>query len=45
MDINDMDNVMISYIEDHKDLLANRLGYMPDIIDKDVLKVIDMVVI
>ena len=45
MDINDMDNVMISYIENHKDLLANRLGYMPDIIDKDVLKVIDMVVI
>ena len=45
MDINDMDNVMISYIEDHKDLLSNRLGYMPDIIDKDILKVIDMVVI
>ena len=45
MDINDMDNVMISYIEGHKDLLSNRLGYMPDIIDKDILKVIDMVVI
>ena len=45
MYINDIDNVMISYLETHKDVLAQRLGYIPDAIDKDILKVIDMVVI
>lgn len=45
MDINDIDGAIIKYIEAHQDLLSQRLGYVPETIDRDILKVIDMIVI
>lgn len=41
----DIDSLLIKYLENHKDQLATRLGYTPDTIDKDILKIIDMVAI
>lgn len=41
----DIDSVLIKYLESKKDKLSARLGYEPEVIDKDILKVIDMVVI
>lgn len=45
MDINDIDGAIIKYIEAHKELLSKRLGYVPNVIDRDILKVVDMIVI
>lgn len=45
MNINDIDGVIVKYIEAHKELLSQRLGYAPDFIDRDILNVIDMIVI
>lgn len=41
----DIDSVLIQYLNANKELLANRLGYEPNIIDKNVLNVIDMITI
>lgn len=45
MDINDIDGAIIKYIEAHQELLSQRLGYTPVVIDRDILRVIDMIVI
>lgn len=45
MAINDIDGAIIKYIEAHQDLLSQRLGYVPKTIDRDILNVIDMIVI
>lgn len=41
----DIDSVLIKYLENHKEKLNARLGYEPSVIDEDLLKVIDMIVI
>jgi hypothetical protein len=41
----DIDSILIKYLENHKEKLTARLGYEPRVIDKDILKVIEMAVI
>lgn len=45
MNINYIDCVVVKYIEAYQDLLSQRLGYAPAVIDRAILKVIDMIVI
>lgn len=41
----DIDSVLIKYLESYKEKLTSRLGYEPEVINKDILKVIDMIAI
>lgn len=41
----DIDSVLIKYLENQKEKLTARLGYEPRLIDKDILKVIEMAAI
>ena len=41
----DIDSVLIKYLESYKEKLTARLGYEPEVINKDILNIIDMVAI